>query len=815
MEIIMKKLFIILLVFNSVLFSQWEEAKIYPFSGQITGFHVTDSLNITAVYHGDSSAVIRSSDGGRSWSLIAPTPVGYASQVSFVTKDTFFIGASYPVATYKTFDGGLTWTEAIMPPGYVHIRDMHFFDSKFGYALLNVSVGSFTVLMKTTNGGLNWRVLDSTYNTVNSFKFNDRLEGWLFGNQLRHTTDGGNSFTQVGLPPGLENAWSMDIISDSIIVVGGSKTVPIPPYFFEYAPHMAFSTDRGVSWNVQDFSNSYLRGVPSDLCFLDENTAISILTYGSGVIYTTDKGLNWSGGHPLARSYKYNDMKILENKVYVAGMGSVFLVSGTNIVDPWDLRLENIILDHRGFDARNPGTIVVGTYNPGSDRSKVYVSTDRGENWKTEYFPDYAGSEVEIVSDSLVLISSYDQIYKSDISCKVFQPLGPAFSSGIRQIKSVPNGNIVVGTSNNLQLSTDNGETWNIKLSNSSRPFTSINMFADGTGFVISNDLYRTTDYGNSWAGLGISGFTLKHAGFYDGQNGFIIGTNEKIYRTSNAGSTFEEITFPGLTKAFYIYCFDSLNYYLCGNKLFSTYDGGFSWKENENAVSQGIEFYKVHMFDHFDGVAVSTGGILGLWITHNRGNTPVELSLFSALPFGNKVVLQWTTETETNNMGFEIERKSKYGEWKKIAFSKGSGTSTHKIFYGYDDYEPKAPAILYYRLKQIDYNGEFEYSNEVEVLLGEIPENYAIQQNYPNPFNPSTKVTFSLPEENRVVIKVFNVMGEQVKEIDRGVLSHGYFEQDFEMSTESSGMYFCQVLCTNTISGRTKSLTVKMVLMK
>ena len=118
-EIIMKRLFIILLVFNSVLFSQWEEAKIYPFSGQITGFHVTDSLNITAVYYGDSSAVIRSSDGGRSWSLIAPTPVGYASQVSFVTKDTFFIGASYPVATYKTFDGGLTWTEAIMPPGYV------------------------------------------------------------------------------------------------------------------------------------------------------------------------------------------------------------------------------------------------------------------------------------------------------------------------------------------------------------------------------------------------------------------------------------------------------------------------------------------------------------------------------------------------------------------------------------------------------------------------------------------------------------------------------------------------------------------------
>ncbi len=85
----------------------------------------------------------------------------------------------------------------------------------------------------------------------------------------------------------------------------------------------------------------------------------------------------------------------------------------------------------------------------------------------------------------------------------------------------------------------------------------------------------------------------------------------------------------------------------------------------------------------------------------------------------------------------------------------------------------------------------------------------------YPNPLNPSTKVTFSLPEENKVVIRVFNPMGELVKEIDRGILPHGNFEQDIEMGNQSSGIYFCQVLCTNTVSGRTKSLTIKMALMK
>ena len=811
----MKRLFIILLVFNSLLFSQWEEAKIYPFSGEITAFHLTDSLNITAVYHGDSSAVIRSSDGGRTWSLVAKTPVTYAKEASFIDKDTFFIGTGSPAPIYKTFDGGLTWIEAPLPPWCSSVGHMQFFDAKFGYALLYPKVGAYDMMVKTSDGGLNWVVIDSTYYAVNRFEFINQQEGWLFGEQLRHTTNGGNSFTQVSLPPGLDNAWSMDIISDSIIVVGGSKQVPIPPYFFDYAPHMAFSTDRGVSWNVQDFSGSYLRGVPSDLCFLDENTAISILTYGSGVIYTTDKGVNWSGGHPPARSYKYNDMKVLENKVYVSGSGSVFVASGQNIVEPWDLRLENIVLDHRGFDAMNPGSIVIGTYNPGSTKSKLYVSTDKGRNWKTEYFPDVAGMVVEIASDSLVLISSVDQIYKSDISCKVFQPLGPTFSSSIQEIKVALNGNIVVGTLRELRLSTDNGQTWSTKLSNTTNPYKCINMFADGTGFVLSNDLFRTTDFGTSWTPVGVSGITLKHSSFYDGKNGFIVGSNQKIYRTRNAGITFEEVTFPGLTQASYIYCFDSLSYYLPGNKLFSTYDGGLSWKENDTKGLIGNSFYNIYMFDHLDGVAMNFYGLPGIWVTYNRGNTPVELSLFSALPFGNKVVLQWTTETETNNMGFEIERKYRNGDWKKIAFSKGSGTSTRKIFYGYDDYEPKAPAILYYRLKQIDYNGEFEYSNEVEVLLGEVPENYSIQQNYPNPFNPSTKVTFSLPEENKVVIRVFNAMGEQVREIERGILSHGYFEQDFEMGTESSGMYFCQVLCTNTISGRTKSLTIKMVLMK
>ncbi len=811
----MKYLVILVLAVNSLLFGQWSEVDIYPLSGQITKFYLTDSLNITAVYHGDSSAVIKSSDGGRNWSVVAKTPVVYAGDVSFINKDTFFIGASYPLAVYITFNGGLTWTEVPFPPGYGNIYHMQFWDTKFGYALLRARVGTYTALVKTTDGGLNWSVLDSTWIQSTSFKFVSRTEGWLLGEKLRHTTNGGNSFTDIDLPAGFQGCSSIDKLSDSIIVLGSKKVIQIPPYFTENAPQVAFSTNGGNTWNYQDFSSSYLRGIPTDFKLLDENTAISYLAGGNGVFFTTDRGQNWSGGQIPQRSYQFLDMHVLENRVFIAGSGSVFLASGQNIVDPWDLRLECILLEHRGFDANNPGSIVVGTYNPGSYKSKVYISTDKGKNWRTEYFPEEVGMNVEIASDSLVFISSQYQIYKSDISCKIFQPVGPVFNHFIQEIKVAPNGNILVGTFRNLQLSTDGGQTWNIKHSNSTTPYTSINMFADGTGFVVSDGLYKTMDHGVSWTAVGISGFTPKHAGFYDNKNGFIVGKDAKLYRTRNSGGTFEVVNFPGLTSASYIFCFDSLNYFLSGNKPYSTYDGGYSWRENESIIPGAVSFYKVHLFDHFDGIAANLGGVPGIWITTNRGNTPVELSSFTAFQFGNRVMLNWTTETETNNMGFEIERRYRHGDWKTIAFSKGSGTSTKRIYYGYDDHEPKAPAILYYRLKQIDHDGRFSYSDEVEVILGEVPENYSINQNYPNPFNPSTKVSFSLPEENEVVIRVFNTMGELVKEFNRGILPHGYFDQDIEMGDSPSGIYFCQVFCTNTVSGRTKALMTKMVLLK
>ena len=160
----------------------------------------------------------------------------------------------------------------------------------------------------------------------------------------------------------------------------------------------------------------------------------------------------------------------------------------------------------------------------------------------------------------------------------------------------------------------------------------------------------------------------------------------------------------------------------------------------------------------------------------------PVELSSFSAIVLDNAVKLNWTTETEVSNYGFEIERTAPLnppqggtsGEWNTIGFVIGHGNSNSPKDYSFIDdltLTPNLPAgrqglnrTLQYRLKQIDTDGQFEYSKVVEVDLGS-PTNFELSQNYPNPFNPSTTISFSLPQSGNVKLTVYNLLGELIAE--------------------------------------------------
>jgi len=142
----------------------------------------------------------------------------------------------------------------------------------------------------------------------------------------------------------------------------------------------------------------------------------------------------------------------------------------------------------------------------------------------------------------------------------------------------------------------------------------------------------------------------------------------------------------------------------------------------------------------------------------------PVELTSFTYNLQGNDVVLNWTTATEINNQGFEIERSSSTQDWTKIGYVPGFGTTTEPKNYSFIDANVVADRYSY-RLKQIDFDGTFAYSDEVVVLVEDLtPSEYTLFQNYPNPFNPSTTVQFQVPKVSDVSIIIYDMLGQEVK---------------------------------------------------
>ncbi|OGU71966.1 MAG: hypothetical protein A2V93_05855 [Ignavibacteria bacterium RBG_16_34_14] len=193
------------------------------------------------------------------------------------------------------------------------------------------------------------------------------------------------------------------------------------------------------------------------------------------------------------------------------------------------------------------------------------------------------------------------------------------------------------------------------------------------------------------------------------------------------------------------------------------------------------------------------------------EGVIPVELTSFTANVISGNVNLNWQTATETNNYGFDIERRTEGQEFIKVGFVAGYGTTTETKSYTFVDNSVTSGSYTY-RLKQVDLDGTFEYSNEVEVSL--VPAAYSLAQNYPNPFNPSTKIDFSLASDSKVTLKIFDVLGQEVITLINGNLSAGLHSQNFDAASLNSGVYFYTIEATGS-DGTNFTSTKKMILTK
>jgi len=221
-------------------------------------------------------------------------------------------------------------------------------------------------------------------------------------------------------------------------------------------------------------------------------------------------------------------------------------------------------------------------------------------------------------------------------------------------------------------------------------------------------------------------------------------------------------------------------------------------------------------------GVLIGNPSILFLYdVTYP---IPVELTYFAAKIDNDRIILNWQTATETNNEGFDILRSIENRKWETIAFIPGFGTTTEPKRYIYSD-KVLASGIYSYRLKQIDYDGTYEYSKVIEIEV-KTPVEYSLEQNYPNPFNPTTTIKYQIPELSFFTLKVYDVLGREIATLINEEKPAGNYEVEFSAIGGSasggdtynlpSGVYFYRLKAVPT--GRQAGdffETKKMVLMK
>jgi photosystem II stability/assembly factor-like uncharacterized protein len=364
-----------------------------------------------------------------------------------------------------------------------------------------------------------------------------------------------------------------------------------------------------------------------------------------------------------------------------------------------------------------------------------------------------------------------------------------------------------------IAKTTDGGLTWLV--TSFSSLIRSIHFPSPDTGYAVSNDqsspkIYKTTDAGLTWnlqnapSGVG----TLGQVHFSNNNVGYVVSRRSSpllgyIIKTENGGlNWYIQYSLPDIILRS-VFAVDESTAYVVGDygTILKTTNGGLNWYSQKSSTTEILR--SVFFVDSLIGY-VAGGSYIGTpmhvvlkTITGGEPIIPVELTSLTANVDENIVNLFWTTGTETNNRGFEIERQAgikqyAVNNWDKIGFVEGKGTTTETQFYSFID-QGLTPGSYLYRLKQIDFDGIYEYSDaiELEVLP---PDNLILNQNYPNPFNPETVISWQLPLAGKVTLIIYDVLGKKVAMLIDEDQQSGRYEINFDAEGLPNGIYLCRL---------------------
>lgn len=188
----------------------------------------------------------------------------------------------------------------------------------------------------------------------------------------------------------------------------------------------------------------------------------------------------------------------------------------------------------------------------------------------------------------------------------------------------------------------------------------------------------------------------------------------------------------------------------------------------------------------------------------------PVELSSFTAYSIQSSIILKWQTATEVNNYGFNVERKHGTENWNKIGFVAGSGNSNSPKSYSFTD-KPIGGTSFSYRLKQIDIDGKFKYYDPLTVKLNGSSVAKLLQNN-PNPFNPSTAIKFYIPNDSKVKVAIYDILGREITTLINEQKQAGYYiiywnGKDRNGMDVASGVYLYRLFAGNYVKTKKMNL--------
>lgn len=430
-----------------------------------------------------------------------------------------------------------------------------------------------------------------------------------------------------------------------------------------------------------------------------------------------------------------------------------------------------------------------------------------------------------------------------------------------------------------LLKTTNGGINWNKQLMGIGEKFVNSFYFLDmlkGFAAGYPQCFLRTTNGGATWSSVNLdsaflAGFPPYTIKFFSNEYGYACGGVRDIagvvWRTTDGGINWATVVDTLTSEPVYgLHIFDSLHVIAMGGdpeygaSKVVTYDGGNSWQytllgtlwypvdvefrnELEGWAPMGAQRKFLYSFDAgvnwselytpdsvnvvkicFPDTAHGFGiGENGEMVKYRSPYIPVELVSFTAFVNDFRIILNWSTATEINNRGYDIEKQvrspqstvpqagSSIGKWQVIGFVNGNGTTTEPKSYLYIE-NNVVSGLFSYRLRQIDFDGSYKYSNEIEVEVN-IPAKFSLDQNYPNPFNPSTMIRYSIPADQIVKLNVYNLLGQKIITLVDGFQKSGQHEVNFNASSGScriaSGVYYYK------LEAKTRSSIKKMILMK